>query len=276
MNPIQYLINKGFKITSDPNWFKRYGERELYAYGKNVDSYCGGFHRAYDFVKYHGAGIPAVANATVLQGTGWNTFGWTLVLGYKDKKGRSFQVIYGHLNKNPLTYLKVGQNVKQGQTVAYQGASNNLGVSMASHLHIQFQNYQSLNEWNFTCLGIDPLNMDISQSSPTSGKVSQSKPSTPKKSNQTVNKNVNKGRSLTAYMKGTIDGLGAEVRKRSGSKKTSFKFNKKAGYDLKPGDVVYIYEVHNGWGRIYTGNLKGHGSNDWIWLDRLNVTEVFK
>src|SRR5699024_11648015 len=103
--------------------------------------------------------------------------GWTLVLGYKDKKGRAFQVIYGHLNIKSLTYLKVGQNVKQGQIVAYQGASNNLGVSMASHLHIQFQNYQALDEWNFTCLGINPLNMDISESSPTSGKVSQSKPS---------------------------------------------------------------------------------------------------
>ena len=274
MNPIQYLINKGFKITSDPNWFKRYGERELYAYGKNVDSYCGGFHRAYDLVKYHGAGIPAIANATVLKGTGWNTFGWTLVLGYKDKKGRSFQVIYGHLNRNPLTYLKVGQNVKQGQIVAYQGASNNLGVSMASHLHIQFQNYQALNEWNFTCLGINPLNMDISQSSPTSNKVVT--PSTPNVSNKTVNKNKNRGRSLTAYMSGRIDGLGAEVRKRRGNQSRGFNWNEKAGYDLNPGDLVYIFEVHNGWGRIYTGNKTGHGSNDWIYLDRLNVTEVFK
>ncbi len=72
------------------------------------------------------------------------------------------------LNKNPLNYLKVGQKVKQGETVAYQGASNNLGVSMASHLHIQFQNYQALNEWNFTCLGISPLDIDISSSKNTS------------------------------------------------------------------------------------------------------------
>ena len=274
MNPIQYLINKRFKITSDPNWFKRYGERELYAYGKNVDSYCGGFHRAYDMVKYHGAGIPSIANATVLQGTGWNTFGWTLVLGYKDRKGRKFQVIYGHLNRNPLEYLKVGQNVKQGQIVAYQGASNNLGVSMASHLHIQFQNYQALNEWNFTCLGIDPLNMDISQSSPTSNKVVT--PSKPKTSNKTFNKNKNRGRSLTAYVSGRIDSLGAEVRKRRGNQSRGFNWNEKSGYDLKPGDVVYIFEVHNGWGRIYTGNKTGHGSNDWIYLERLNVTQVFK
>src|SRR5699024_4156426 len=173
--------------------------------------------------------------------------------------------------RNPLLDVKIGQNVKQGQIVAYQGASNNLGVNMASHLHIQFQNYQSLNEWNFTCLGINPLNMDISQSSPTSGKVSQSKPSSPKVSN-----NKNRGRSLSAYMKGTIDGLGAEVRKRRGNQSRGFNWNEKSGYDLKPGDLVYIFEVHDGWGRIYTGNKSGHGSNDWIYLDRLNVTEVFK
>ena len=105
----------------------------------------------------------------MLRGTGWNTFGWTLVLGFKDAKGRAFQVVYGHLNRNPLTYLRIGQNVKQGQIVAYQGDSNNLGVSMASHLHIQFQNYQAYNEWNFTCLGIDPLKMDVSKTKPTSG-----------------------------------------------------------------------------------------------------------
>src|SRR5699024_3071053 len=209
MNPIKYLKTFGFLVTSDPFWFKTFSYRDLWSYGANVDSYCDGYHRAYDMAKYHNAPIPAIANATVLNGTGWNTFGWTLVLGYKDKKGRAFQVIHGHLNKNPLTYLKVGQNVKHGQTVAYRGASTNLVVSMTNHLHIQFQNYQSLNEWNFTCLGISPLNMDISKSSPTSGKVSQSKPSSPKVSN-----NKNRGRSLSAYMKGTIDGLGAEVRKR--------------------------------------------------------------
>ncbi len=276
MNPIQYLINKGFKITSDPTGLSVTVKENFTHMVKTWTVTAGVFHRAYDLVKYHGAGIPAIANATVLNGTGWNTFGWTLVLGYKDKKGRSFQVIYGHLNENPLNYLKVGQNVKQGQTVAYQGASNNLGVSMASHLHIQFQNFQALNEWNFTCLGINPLDMDISQSTPTSNKVIQSKPSTPKTTNTTVNKNKNRGRSLTAYMSGRIDELGAEVRKRRGNQSIGFNWNEKAGYDLNPGDVVYIFEVHDGWGRIYTGNKSGHGSNDWIYLDRLNVTEVFK
>ena len=279
-NPIAYLENHGYRWTSDPNLYyqsynpnrgkKPWGKRDHYEYGINVDSYCGGYHRAYDMAKWHGAGIPAVANATVLRGTGWNTFGWTLVLGFKDSKGRSFQVIYGHLNRNPLLDVKIGQNVKQGQIVAYQGASNNLNVKMASHLHIQFQNYQSLNEWNFTCLGIDPLNIDVSKTSPTSGSTPTKAP-TPASKPSTFNKNANRGRSLTAHFRGRVDSLGAEVRKRNGSRSTGFNWNQKAGYDLKPGDLVYIFEVHNGWGRIYTGNLTGHGSNDWIWLGRLNV-----
>ncbi len=135
-NPIAYLENHGYRWTSDPNLYyqsynpnrgkKPWGKRDHYEYGINVDSYCGGYHRAYDMVKWHGAGIPAIANATVLRGSGWNTFGYTLVLGFKDAKGRLFQVIYGHLNRNPLLDFRIGQNVKQGQIVAYQGASNNL------------------------------------------------------------------------------------------------------------------------------------------------------
>lgn len=85
-----------------------------------------------------------------------------------------------------------------------------------------------------------------------------------------------RGRREKAYFKGTIDSLGAEVRKRTGSQKTGFKFTTKAGYSLKASETVYIFETHNGWGRIYTGAKSGKGSNDWIWLERLKVTEVFK
>ena len=67
----------------------------------------------------------------------------------------------------------------------------------------------------------------------------------------------------------------AEVRKRSGSQKAGFNWDKKAGYDIPTGEEVFIFEVHNGWGRIYRGELTGKGSNDWIHLDRLNVTKVF-
>lgn len=86
----------------------------------------------------------------------------------------------------------------------------------------------------------------------------------------------NRKRSASAYVKGKIDSAGAEVRKRSGSSEKGFNFNTKAGYDLNVGETVYIFEVFDGWGRIYTGNLIGKGSNDWIWLGRLQVNKVFK
>lgn len=96
----------------------------------------------------------------------------------------------------------------------------------------------------------------------------------PKKNPFPLNKY--RGRSLDAYVMGRIDGLGAEVRKRTGSRTKGFSFNTKAGYDLKHGDVVYIFETHDGWGRIYTGESSGKGSNDWIWLERLTIDKVFK
>lgn len=185
-NPIKYLQDNGFRITSDPNEYyesynpnkgqKPWGKRDLQSYGVNADAYCGGYHRAYDFAKSHNAAIPAIADAQVLKGTGWNTFGWTLVLGFYDATGTHYQVIYGHLNRNPLLDFKVGQTVKKGQTVAYQGSSNNIGVSnMASHLHIQFQEFGALAEQPFTCNGLDPLNIDVSKtgakSSPVGGSL---------------------------------------------------------------------------------------------------------
>ncbi|UTH13285.1 CHAP domain-containing protein [Macrococcus equipercicus] len=92
----------------------------------------------------------------------------------------------------------------------------------------------------------------------------------------TFKPNINRGRSNEAYVMGTIDSLGAEVRKRKGSRATGFNWDSKAGYSLNLGDVVYIFEIHDGWGRIYTGDLSGQGSNDWIWLGRLQVSKVFK
>lgn len=214
-NPIAYLQKDGFKISSNPREYresypngkrKPWGKRDLMQYGINADSYCGGYHRAYDLYREHNAPIKAIANALVAPGTGWNTFGWTLVLTFVDATGKHYQVIYGHLNRNPLLDFKVGQEVKQGQVVAYQGGSNNIGVSnMASHLHIQFQPYGVLNEKAFTCNGIDPLNIDVSKTYATkakynSGSKSTTKPkaSTPKKSNNAVIVDISEYQSPSA------------------------------------------------------------------------------
>ena len=279
-NPINFYTNDGWVITSDPNKYfksynpnkgkKKWGQRDHFEYGINVDSYCGGAHRAYDLVLYHNAPIKSFANATVLNGTGWNTFGWTLVLGFKDAKGRKFQVIFGHLNRNPLLDFKVGQNVKKGQVVAYQGASNNLGVTMASHLHIQFQNYQALDEWNFTCLGIDPLAIDIGDGKATTqaSKPVTNKP-TKKETPATFNKRKGRKARAKAYAKGVVkstNGKGAAYRRWSNET-----FRNRYGNDIPDGSVVYIFSTHkSGWARIYSSTNKG-----WIHLDQVQITEVY-
>ena len=291
-NPIKYLQNDGWVITSDPDKYytsynpnrgkKPWGQRDHFEYGINVDSYCGGKHPALDMVKRHNAPIKFFANATVLRGTGWNTFGWTAVLGFVDHNGIKRQVILGHLNSNPLNFLKIGQNVKVGDVVGYQGASNNLGVTMASHLHIQFQNYQSLGEWAFTCTGIEPRNIDITTTKPTSGSTSTSKneaskPQATSKPSATAKKetpttfNKRKGRKARAkaYAKGVVrstNGKGAAYRRWSNET-----FKNRFGNDIPDGSTVYIFSTHkSGWARIYSSTNKG-----WIHLDQVQITEVY-
>ena len=286
-NPIKYLQDDGWVITSDPDkYYKSYnpnkgkkpwGQRDLFEYGTNVDSYCGGKHPALDMVKWHNAPIKSFANATVLRGTGWNTFGWTLVLGFIDAKGKKWQVIYGHLNRNPLLDLKIGQNVKKGQVVAYQGASNNLGVTMVSHLHIQFQEYKSLGEWAFTCTGVEPRNIDITTTKPTSGSTSSSNKAPSKPQTVTVKKetsatfNKRKGRKTRnkAFAKGVIRSTnrrGAALRRFSGGA-----FTNTFGPDLPDGSIVYIFATTDtGWAKVYSPQNKG-----WVHLDQVRITEVY-
>lgn len=272
-NLISDLQNQGFVITSDPTWFSVWGYRNLWQYGIWADGYSKGWHRAYDLAKYHNAPIKSGVNGTVLQGTGFGGFGYQLVLGFIASNGKKYQIIYGHLNRNPLLDFKVGQNVKKGQVVAYQGASNNLNVSMASHLHIQVQHYQYYNEYNFIANGINPLNIDISSTKPTSG-------ATPTKATKTASKpaskssggfNKRKGRKTRtkAYAKGIVrnsDGLGAAQYRWSGGK-----FTNRFWPDIKEGEEVWIYATTaSGWGKIYSPNHKG-----WVYLDRVQITQVF-
>ena len=269
-NIISDLQKQGFIVTSDPTWFSPWGYRNLWQYGIWADGYSKGYHRAYDLAKWHNAPIKSGVNGTVLAGTGFGGFGYQLVIGFVATNGKRYQIIYGHLNRNPLTYLRIGQNVKQGQTVAYQGASNNLGVSMASHLHIQFQNYQAYNEWNFTCLGIDPLKMDVSKTKPTSG-ATPKKASKPKASKKSTSFNKRKGRKTRnkAYAKGVIrstNGKGAALRRYSGGT-----FRNTFGNDLPDGSVIYIFATHKtGWAKVYSPQNKG-----WVHLDQVQITDVY-
>ncbi len=154
MNPIDYLVSKGFRITSDPSKYAgKWGRRNYTVNGYNYDGYCGGYHRAYDLSKYHLAAVPSVCDGVVTSGTAaYGNFGGTVVVA---NKALDIQVIYGHLSRD--LPVKIGQKVKTGQTIGWQSNTNYQGVKMNSHLHIQFQKYGFIrSERDFVCTGIDP------------------------------------------------------------------------------------------------------------------------
>lgn len=268
MNLIQYLKSKGFNLTSNPATYSSgiWGLRNYTVQGYNYDAFCGGYHRAYDFASYHNAPIPAIWEGVIEEVVKYGNFGCHVTLSSGNKK---YQAIYGHLSRN--VPVRVGQRVKQGDIIGYQSNTNYNNVYMASHLHLQIQKYGWYEgERNFVCSGINAVNIDVNNV----GSVKDN--AKPKPVTNHSKPTRNRPRSLSAYFNGYVDNLGAEVRKRKGSQKTGFNWNTKSGYDLPSGSLVYIFEVHDGWGRIYTGNKSGHGSNDWIWLGRLKVNKIFK
>lgn len=160
LNPIEYLKKQGFRVTSDPTRYKSgiWGKRDYTVGGYNYDTYCGGYHRAYDLAKQHLAPVPSVCDGEVVAGTSaYGNFGGTVVVA---NKTLGIQVIYGHLARN--LPVKIGNKVRQGTTVGHQSNTNYDNVHMASHLHIQFQKYGYLaSERAFVCNGISPLSIDI-------------------------------------------------------------------------------------------------------------------
>ena len=159
-SPIEYLVSKGFRITSNPSTYSSgiWGLRKYVQNGIHHDAYCGGYHRAYDVSDREGADLPAVVDGTIVDGTRQNgNFGGTVVLS--DHKG-DYQYIYGHV-KN--IQVKVGDIVKQGDKLAEQSNTNYYNNPMDSHLHFQVQNQEYLsNEKEFVCTGIDPDAIDVS------------------------------------------------------------------------------------------------------------------
>lgn len=75
--------------------------------------------------------------------------------------------------------------------------------------------------------------------------------------------------SKKCKFRGRVDHYGATVAKRSG-KKRNYKWSLtnevyKAGYD-----DFYIFEVLDGWCRVYS-----HNNNGWVWHERLRIVEVY-
>lgn len=75
--------------------------------------------------------------------------------------------------------------------------------------------------------------------------------------------------SKKCKFRGRVDHYGATVTKRSG-KKGNYKWSLtkeiyRAGYD-----DFYIFEVLDGWCRVYS-----HNNNGWVWHERLRIVEVY-
>src|SRR5699024_11073584 len=158
---------------------------------------------------------------------------------------------------------KVGQNIKPGDVIGHQGTSNNLGVAMASHLHIQFQNYEALNEWEITCLGLNAYNIDVTTTKPTGKSTSQ------KTNSKYFNKYATRRNRKKAYFKGVVNstnGMGAALRKYSGGR-----YNVAHGPDLPDCSVISIYQVMaNSFARFYYSyNVV------FVHLHQLRVREVY-
>lgn len=161
MNIIEFYQADDFRITSDPRKYSSgiFGKRDYTVNGHNYDSYCNGYHNAVDLSDKNGKRIKAFGDAVVIDGTrDYGTFGAQVVLMYEEL---GIQVIYGHVQR-PIS-VKVGQRVKRGDVIARQGNTHNQGanVSMDSHLHLQVQHIEPLDEWAFTCKGINPFEIDI-------------------------------------------------------------------------------------------------------------------
>lgn len=383
MNPIQWYVARNWRVTSNPHayrdWYpdgplRPFGERFYTVNGYHYDAYCKGMHEAWDMALYDGAPIETFADGEIVSGTGWGTFGYQTVVAYP-KLG--IQVIYGH--QKPNIPVKVGQKVKRGDVIGYQGSSNNQNTTMASHLHIQFQEYGYIADiWEFTCTGIDALKIDIDKgiappavvagkthtvvkgdtlyslsrkydmtvddlkalnglkdnvlsigqelrldSGPAStthtvvkgdtlyslskkydtsvnaikalndldsnvlsiGQVLKmdggpvpTKPVSEKPRIEPFTYTKDRARSLAPYAVGRVDTENVHIRNRKGSRRTGFNWNTDTGDRLHASDNqdVYVYESHDGWLRIYTGERTGYGSNRWIYGARFIPRTTFK
>ncbi|CAD2073224.1 M23 family metallopeptidase [Phocicoccus pinnipedialis] len=233
MNPIEYLKHQGFKVTSDPNQYASgiFGLRNYTVNGYNFDYYCGGFHRAYDLVKFDGAKVPAVMSGEIVTGTRTKgNFGATVVVANREFDR---QIIYGHLKENLC--VKIGDQVHVGDTIGYQGNTNYYGVNMASHLHIQFQKYGYLKEQDFVCSGIDCKDINILKDK-IKGIFVSAAPI-----------NMRKGMSVKSTRIGSVH-VGFQIRfKNIEFKEGHYWIEGKRGKDVF---YIAIGDVHKIWGKI--------------------------
>ncbi len=85
------------------------------------------FHRGIDIANKEGTPVKATADGTVRIASWQGGYGRMVIIDH----GRGYRTYYGH---NSQLLVKVGEQVKRGQTIALMGTS---GVSTGYHLHYE-------------------------------------------------------------------------------------------------------------------------------------------
>lgn len=163
LTAIDYLTKKGWKISSDPRNYKgypkNYGYRNYIENGVNYDSFCNGYHRAFDVYSNATDNVPAVTSGTVITSNTHGNFGGTIEI--RDSNGNDW--IYGHLQRQSLKF-SVGDKVNQGDIVGLQGSSNYYDNPMSAHLHIQLRPKETkTDEVSLVCSGMPIEKYDITK-----------------------------------------------------------------------------------------------------------------
>ncbi|MCF1627500.1 M23 family metallopeptidase, partial [Tetragenococcus koreensis] len=95
-----------------------------------------GFHRGIDFAAAKGTPIKAAKNGKVIQSEYHPSWGNYVAIKHSD----GLTTLYAHCSRN---IAKVGQTVKQGQTIALLGSTGN---STGPHLHFEVNRSQNLEQ----------------------------------------------------------------------------------------------------------------------------------
>lgn len=119
-----------------------YSMSSPYGYRSNpFGGWSSEFHDGVDYSCAYGTPVHAVADGTVTF-AGWDYgYGWKVMISH----GNGITTFYGH---NSRMTVKVGSQVKKGETISYSG---NSGRSSGPHLHYgAYVNGQSVNPANLT------------------------------------------------------------------------------------------------------------------------------
>jgi murein DD-endopeptidase MepM/ murein hydrolase activator NlpD len=103
-------------------------------FGWRVSPFGGGweFHKGIDIASYYGAPIRAAGDGEV-EFAGWDSggYGRMIIIYHRD----GIESVYGHLSSIDV---KVGDKVKKGQVIGYEGCS---GLCTGPHLHFEIREW---------------------------------------------------------------------------------------------------------------------------------------